>query len=378
MSTATATEIASLGINQIIVNSLNSAFRTLLTKCAENVNTNFDKLKQMNPQERFEAIVMMFGLEEEDAVKIIKPAPKKTADGTTPKKTGKTKAEKTLPLPFWGEKTVNRQKCQGLQATLYNQCAKSCVDGSIYCKKCKEEADKNDHGMPNRGNIESRLEQFNDDYYDYTTPDDKCRHVYIGTWAAKKELSEDQVVDIFTKNGIVLTDDDKSTMFFVPPKKKSAKSKKGLTEDMEKRPKGNKKGRPTPGRPSPKKQAPLDDADDAQDNDDAEDDDTQSVCSEMTDATEATEVPEDEDEDEDDIEIPDPEPELNLDDFTTFGKGDKRFAVLKEQYAQYKKDINTCIPIYKIADYDEADKTFSIVGSNPVGELCNKLVKIFS
>lgn len=372
MYTATATEIASLGINQIIVNSLNSAFRTLLTKCAENVNTNFDKLKQMNPEDRFEAIVMMFGLEEEDAVKIIKPAPKKTADGTTPKKTGKTKAEKTLPLPFWGEKTVNRQKCQGLQATLYNQCAKSCVDGSIYCKKCKEEADKNDHGMPNRGNIQSRLEQFQQDYYTYTTPDDKTRQVYIGNWAIKKELSQEQVVEIFQKNGIVLKPIDKQNMFFVPPKKKSAKSKKGLTEDMEKRPKGNKKDRPMPGRPSP-----LDDNDDTGD---ANDDDNESVYSEMTDATEATEAPEDEDEDED-FEVPEePEPEINLDDFTTFqpGKDTERYAVLKEVFKKYKKDNSVVVEMYEITDYDKDTKKFSIVSINPVGQLHNKTVKLFS
>lgn len=367
-------QVPCLGINQIIMDSLNSAFRTLLVKCAENVNNNFDQLKQMDSGDRFEAIVKMFGLEEKDTVKIIKPAPKKTADGTTPKKTGKPKAEKTLPMPFWGEKTVNRQKCHGLQATLYNQCAKSCVDGSIYCKKCKEEADKNDHGMPNRGNIESRLEQFEQDYYDYTTPDDKCRQVYIRNWAVKKELSQDQVVEIFQKNGIVLTEEDKSIMFYVPPKKKSAKSKKGLTEDMDPKPKGNRKGRPTPGRPSPIKPAPLDDNDDNDATDENDDDDTETVC---TETTETTEAPEDEDEDED-FEIPDTEPELNIEDFTTFGKGEKRFAVLKEQYAEYKKDNNTCIPIYKIADYDESNKTFSIVSSNPVGELSNKLVKIFS
>ena len=366
-------EIACLGINQIIMNSLNSAFRTLLRSCAENVNNNFDNLNSMSADERLESIIRMFGLEEEDAVKIIKPAPKKSADGTIAKKIGKSRAEKPLPMPFWGEKTVNREKCHGLQAGLYNQCDKSPVDGSIYCKKCKEEADKNDHGMPNRGNIKVRLEQFKEDYYDYTTPDDKCRKVYIGSWAEKKDLSQDKVVEIFQKNGIELNKHDKENMFYIPAKKKNSKSKKGLTEDMEKKPKGNKKGKPTPGRPSPLE------------NDD-NDDDAQSVCSEATEATQyddddednntvATEVPEDGDEDEEnDLEIP--EPEFDITKFTTIKAKNCNYGVLIEEFEKYKKNNDCRMQLYEITNF-ESKTSFEIVSTTPIGELHGKTITLY-
>lgn len=368
-----STEIASLGINQIIISSLNSAFRTLLRSCAENVNNNFDNLKDMSTEDRLETIIRMFGLEEEDAVKIIKPAPKKSvasADGTTPKKTGKPRAEKSLPIPFWGEKTVDHTKCQGIQGALFNQCIKSPINGSIYCKKCKDEADKNaeDHGMPNRGNIQSRLEQFADDYYEYTTPDNKCRKIYIGSWAEKKKLSNEQVLEIFTKNGIELKASDKQNMFFVPPKKEKSK-KKLLTEGMDEKPKGKRVKKPTPGVPSP-----IDDADDV-------DDDESTVATQVDDdddeSTVATQVDVDVDDTDFDIPDPEPEPELNIEDFTTISLGKTRYAVLKESIKAYKKDNSVSAEVYEIIDYNEEDKTFKIFGNEPIGELCNKKVTVY-
>ena len=383
-----STEIASLGINQIIISSLNSAFRTLLRSCAENVNNNFDNLKDMSTEDRLETIIRMFGLEEEDAVKIIKPAPKKSAasaDGTTPKKTGKPRAEKPLPLPFWGEKTVERTKCQGIQGALFNQCTKSPIDGSIYCKKCKDEADKNaeDHGMPNRGNIQSRLEQFADDYYGYTTPDNKCRKIYIGSWAEKKKLSNEQVLEIFTKNGIELKPKDKQNMFFVPPKKEKSKNK--LTDGMDEKPKGKRVKKPTPGVPSP-----IDDDDDVNDVDDDVndvDDDESTVATQVDDdddeSTVATQVDDDVDDVDDvDIDIPDPEPELNIKDFTTIkigkNKYDPRYAVLKESIKAYKKNNSVSAEVFEIIDYNEENKTFKIFNNEPIGKLCNNKVTVYT
>ena len=130
---AAATGNAQLSLNKIIVDTLGGAMRNVLRICAEKINDNFDQLTSLNHDDRFIAIVQLFGLEEEDNVKIIKPA-KKPADPTK-KNTTKSKAEKKIPVPFWGKQTVKPELCQGLMAGLYNQCTGKPKNGGIYCSK---------------------------------------------------------------------------------------------------------------------------------------------------------------------------------------------------------------------------------------------------
>jgi hypothetical protein len=355
-----------LEINQIIVSSLNTAVRSILTTCANNINDNFDQLKDMTSDDRLEAIIKMFGIDVDTTAKIIKPAPKKNTDGTTPKKTGKSKAEKTLPLPFWGEKTVNRTKCHGLQAGLYNQCCNAPLDGGVYCKKCQKEADDNEHGMPNRGNIEIRLKQFKRNSYEFTTPDGKLRKIYIKLWAEKKELSSDDVREHFDKNGITLNDEDLEDVFYMPEKKPRL-TKKNLTNGM----KEQKKKKNDSGDDKSVGTQQFDDDYQNQDDDDdksiggqdvPDDDDDKSIG--------IPDIPEDQDDDDD-------QETFDITQFGTFNMKDSktgettRRGALKLDLAKYKKDKTQPIEVYEVTDY--VSKTdFKIV--RKFGTMCDDVV----
>jgi hypothetical protein len=345
---AVMTSVPCLEINQILLSGLNTAVRNILTKCANNINDNFDELKEMNSDNRLEAIINMFGLDVDTTAKIIKPAPKKNADGTTPKKTGKPKATKTLPLPFWGEQTVDRCKCHGLQVGLYNQCDNTPLDGGIYCKKCQKEADDND-GMPKRGNIEIRLKQFKRNSYEYTTPDGKLRKIYIKLWAEKKELSMNDVREHFAKNGIHLDDDELDNVFYMP-EKKSRLTKKNLTGEMKQSKKKNDDDTQSVGTQQ------FDDVPE-------DDDDSKSVAQDDID---------DQDDDDDDLSTTPVVPEVfDTADFNTMVLNTIRYAALKPDLEKYKKDKTQEIEIYEVADY--VSKTnFKIVSR--FGVLCNNKV----
>jgi len=347
---AIMTAVPCLEINQILLSGLNTAVRTILTKCANNINDNFDELKEMNSEDRLEAIINMFGLDVDTTAKIIKPAPKKNADGSTPKKTGKPKATKPLPLPFWGEQTVDRCKCHGLQAGLYNQCDNTPLDGGMYCKKCQKEADDND-GMPKRGNIETRLKQFKRNTYEFTTPDGKVRKIYIKLWAEKKELSMNDVREHFAKNGINLDDDELENVFYMP-EKKSRLTKKNLTGEMKEQKKKKNDDTQSVGTQQ------FDDIPEDDIPEDDEDDDSKSV--------------QDDDQDQDQNVTDDDNNAFDIADFGTMVLSGTRYATLKPDLEKYKKDKTQDIEIYEVADY--VSKTdFRIVSR--FGLLCNNKIR---
>jgi hypothetical protein len=354
---AVMTSVPCLEINQILLSGLNTAVRTILTKCANNINDNFDELKEMNSDNRLEAIINMFGLDVDTTAKIIKPAPKKNADGTTPKKTGKPKTEKPLPLPFWGEQTIDRCKCHGLQAGLYNQCDNTPLDGGVYCKKCQKEADDND-GMPKRGNIEIRLKQFEKfGKYEYTTPNsNKPRKIYIKLWAENKNLSTDDVRAHFAKHGIELDDEELDTVFYMP-EKKSRLTKKNLTGEMKQSKK--KKNDDT--------QSEVGTVVDFDVTEDIEDDEIKSV---QDDNQDQDQVPDD---DDDALSTTPVVPEVfDTADFNTMVINTVRYGTLKTDLKKYKEDPTQSIEIYEVANY--VSKTdFRIVSR--FGVLCNNKVR---
>jgi hypothetical protein len=362
---AVMSAIPCLEINQILLSGLNTAVRSILTKCAHNINDNFDELKEMNSDDRLEAIINMFGLDVDTTAKIIKPAPKKNADGTTPKKTGKPKTEKPLPLPFWGEQTVDKTKCHGLQAGLYNQCCNTPLDGGIYCKNCQKDADNNG-GMPKRGNIEIRLKQFKRNSYEYTTPDNKPRKIYIKLWAEKKELSMNDVRAHFAKYGIELDEDELDNVFYMP-EKKSRLTKKNLTGEMKQQKK--KKNDDTQS-----------DVGTVVDFDVPEDDDNKSVIQDDDqyqdqDQDQDQDVPDDDDDDDDALSTTPDVPEVfDTANFNTIVINTIRYGALKTNLDKYKKDKTQEIEIYEVADY--VSKTdFRIVSR--FGVLCNNKVRTY-
>jgi hypothetical protein len=360
---AVMSAIPCLEINQILLSGLNTAVRSILTKCANNINAHFDDLKEMNSDDRLDAIIIMFGIDADTTAKIIKPAPKKNADGTTPKKTGKPKTEKPLPLPFWGEQTVDRTKCHGLQAGLYNQCCNTPLDGGIYCKKCQKDADDND-GMPKRGNIEIRLKQFRRNAYEYTTPDNKPRKIYIKLWAEKKELSMEDVRAHFAKNAIELDGDELDNVFYMP-EKKSRLTKNNLTGGMKPKKKKNDDTQSDAG-------TVVDFDDDnksvIQDDDQDQDQDP--------DPDQDQDVPDDDDNDDTLSTTPAVPEVFDTNDFNTMminAEGQPvRYGVLKTDLKKYKDDKKQEIEIYEVADF--VSKTdFRIV--RRFGTLCNNKVR---
>lgn len=310
MSAVTEFATCQLSLNKILVDTLAGAMRNVLRTCAEKINDNFDDLTSLTPDDRLEAIVKMFGLEDEDTVKIIKPA-KKTADPTKKNTTAKAKAEKKLPVPFWGKQTVKPELCQGLMAGLYNQCTGKPKAGGIYCAKCQKDADSNG-GIPKRGNIELRMEQFKESLYEYTPPGGKLKKIYYYQYVLKNNFTGEDVDEMLKESGIKLNTQGKNNLIFIPEKKTRKPKEESLTDDMEKPKISKKKKQPEP---EPENE------DDDEDNDD----DTASVCSQstiassMTTATEQSVFDDDDvpfppdDEDEDDeaqqVKIPEPEPE---------------------------------------------------------------------
>lgn len=372
-----------LSLNQIIINSLGGAMRTLLRTCAERVDKEFHNLCLLEDEERLEAIIKLFGLEEEDTVKIIKPA-KKTPSGTEPaKKTPKAKAEKKIPVPFWvwvdkrtgqQKSTVNPNLCQGLTAGLYSQCQNKVKDGCEYCIKCQKEVDASDDGLPKRGNIAMRTEQFEDNKYIYAPPNSKqAKKIYPLEWALKNKFTKENFDEMLS--GTELSDKAKADVSRIPEKKvrKVKTPKNNLTEDMN-----------------------------DNDNDNDDEDDNKSICSEYSQASEANLDMPDEDEDEDDVpyspeepakvpekaakvpekvakvpekvvKSPEPKPKsvlkkpqvIDIGPYRTVSLGrdenKKRYAVLKEDASNEKFDV------YEISDY-KSNKDFKIVSTQPIGE----------
>jgi len=96
---ANANAACSLSLSEITMNALASAMRGVLLQAAKNINENIFQLVQIDDEdERLEAITKMFGIDEQDRVKITKS---KSPSASKKPATTKPKAEKKMPVPFW-------------------------------------------------------------------------------------------------------------------------------------------------------------------------------------------------------------------------------------------------------------------------------------
>lgn len=230
----------SICINEIVMNSFAGAVRTMLLDIAEKVNEKvFELAKIKNTDDRLQEIIKLFELSDEDNKKIVqvKKTEKKSAGGNGGKKIAE---KKKMPVPFWiytkdGQScnTIKQDMCQGLTAGLYAQCAKKPKTGGIYCTNCQKDADANG-GVPKRGNVTRRVEQFECGCYDYTTPDGKVRKIYPLHWAMKNKYTLEEFRNMLAENNIVLTDHQLKIIEKIPEKKgKGKKAKTNLTADMD-------------------------------------------------------------------------------------------------------------------------------------------------
>jgi len=96
------TENNEISINNVITSQLASMIKKILTECANNINNNFDILKNSNDGDRLNVINELFGLDKEFTCKL-KPKENKGTAGTNTTSRSKTNKKKEIPLPFWGK-----------------------------------------------------------------------------------------------------------------------------------------------------------------------------------------------------------------------------------------------------------------------------------
>jgi hypothetical protein len=152
------------------------------------------------------------------------------------KKTSKKKHEvmkSAFPLPYNGE--LNGECCMGIRQNsgLYTQCPSIRPESGAYCGSCDKQAAKNEHGLPDYGNIQTRLSKYTKDE-EFVDPSGKKPVAYTKIMK-KLKLTEEQVREEAAKHNMTL-----DPRHFVEVEKKS-----GRPALKEKEPKELKaKGRP--------------------------------------------------------------------------------------------------------------------------------------
>jgi hypothetical protein len=150
------------------------------------------------------------------------------------KKISQKPVKSAFPLPYNGE--MNGECCMGirLNSGLYTQCPSIRPESAAYCGSCDKQAASNEHGLPDYGNIQTRLSKYTKDE-EFVDPSGKKPVAY--TKVMKKfKVTEEQVREEASKHNMVL-----DPRHFVEVEKKSGRP----ASKVEKEPKELKaKGRP--------------------------------------------------------------------------------------------------------------------------------------
>jgi hypothetical protein len=103
----------------------------------------------------------------------------------------KEKKEKSMLLPFTNVK--DDKCCSGILKNhgLYTQCESSRKEGEKYCKSCKKQAEKNESGKPDGGDVDDRLSV---GLYEYRDVKGKCP-VKFTKLMKKLNLTKEAVVE---------------------------------------------------------------------------------------------------------------------------------------------------------------------------------------
>ena len=112
------------------------------------------------------------------------------------------KVKSVFPLPYNGE--LNGECCLGIRQNsgLYTQCPSARPEGDAYCGACNKQASKNEHGLPDYGNIQMRLSKyFNDE--EFVDPSGKKPVAYTKVMK-KLKLTEEQVREEAAKHNMTL------------------------------------------------------------------------------------------------------------------------------------------------------------------------------
>ena len=107
-----------------------------------------------------------------------------------------------FPLPYNGE--MNGECCLGIRQNsgLYTQCPSARPEGGAYCGACNKQATKNEHGLPDYGNIQMRLSKYFKDE-EFVDPSGK-KPVAFTKVMKKLKLTEEQVREEAAKHNMTL------------------------------------------------------------------------------------------------------------------------------------------------------------------------------
>jgi hypothetical protein len=159
-------------LNKCLVSCIEDTVRAVIALCAEKYNFNADEA------------IQYIGI---DSLRI---------EGKTTTKQVKTEKVKTIktkfPMPWNGE--FNANMCFGLRNNngLYTQCQGIRKDEKSYCKNCQEQADKNEHGKPDYGVIQDRMEV---GPYEFVDPNGKKPVAYTKIMKKYKVSEEDVLAE---------------------------------------------------------------------------------------------------------------------------------------------------------------------------------------
>jgi hypothetical protein len=199
-----------INLSSLVLTQLTAAFRTLILQGTDKICSNFDNLSAMSPNDRQTEIYKLFGMSNDEIIKIkgnTKKNPKSETDKTTNKPRGKRVVNKPFPLPFH-KSLIDNSKCHGLATKALTQCPNNPVEGSVYCAKCKKQADEVDENVPKMGTIETRIEQQTkpltvngkqlSKWYQYLSPypDSKPKNIY---YPSVLEKSGNTIQEAFSK-----------------------------------------------------------------------------------------------------------------------------------------------------------------------------------
>ena len=150
------------------------------------------------------------------------------------KKISSKTVKSAFPLPYNGE--LKSDCCLGIRQNsgLYTQCPSIRPEGGAYCGPCDKQAAKNEHGLPDYGNIQTRLSKYTNDE-EFVDPSGKKPVAYTKVMK-KLKLTEEQVREEAAKHNITL-----DPRHFVEAEKKSGRPAKAPKEPKETKPKGRPK-----------------------------------------------------------------------------------------------------------------------------------------
>jgi len=199
----------------------------------QNVNREIEKMMK----NAIVALASKYNFDAEEAVRMICECEGLTKSRSSKKVSEKVKIVKSaFPLPYNGE--LNSECCFGIRQNsgLYTQCPSVRPKSAAYCGSCDKQAAKNGHGLPDYGNIQTRLSKYNNDE-EFVDPSGKKPVAY--TKIMKKfKVTEEQVREEAAKHNMTLD----PRHFEEKVVKKSGRPAKVVTEQEPKEVKS--KGRP--------------------------------------------------------------------------------------------------------------------------------------